>query len=111
MSWNIIFFKSPSGKEVVKDSIRSFENSTISKIGRLIDILRNSGPLLGMPYSKKMSSNLYELRIRGHQEIRIFYTFKTNCIYFLHIFQKKSQKTPTKEMKTAGDRLNNLTKS
>lgn len=109
MSWNIIFFKSSSGQEIVKNAIRSLEQQTISKIGHFMDLLRYKGPFLLMPYSKKLVNGILELRIRGTQEIRIFYTFKQNSIHILHVFQKKSQKTPKKEIKIAMDRLRRLT--
>jgi len=54
-----------------------------------------------MPYAKKIRNNLYELRIRGKRSFRIFYTFDSQIIYLLHIFQKKSQKTPVKEINIA----------
>ena len=109
MSWNITFFKNSRGEEIVKNDIRSFEKATISKIGHLLDLLRYKGPFLLAPYSKKMANNLFELRIRGFQEVRIFYTFKHDSVHVLHVFQKKSQKTPIKEIKTAEERLKHLT--
>lgn len=109
MVWNIIFFKNRSGDEIVKNDIRRFEEPTISKIGRLLDLLRYKGPFLLMPYSKKIKGNLFELRVRGFQEVRIFYTFRRGSVHVLHVFQKKSQKTPVKELKTALERLRRLT--
>lgn len=109
MVWNILFFKNVSGKEIVKNFIRPLEKNTISKVSRYIDILRDKGPFLAMPYSKKISDGLWELRIGGRQNIRIFYTFNGDSIYLLHIFKKKSQKTPLKEIKTAMERQRHLT--
>lgn len=109
MVWNIIFFKNQSGKEIVKDSIRSLERTTMSKVARFLNLLRHEGPFLAMPYSKKITSKIFELRIHGKQEMRIFYTFQDDCVYILHIFQKKSQKTPLKEIRTAEFRLKSLT--
>ncbi|MEK7168894.1 MAG: type II toxin-antitoxin system RelE/ParE family toxin [Patescibacteria group bacterium] len=109
MSWDILFIKNSRGDEIVKDQIRALQKSTIAKIVHHIDLLKEQGPILPMPYSKKIIDNIYELRIRGNQEIRIFYTFNKKQIYFLHLFQKKSQKTPPKELKIAIDRFNVLT--
>lgn len=109
MSWNILFIKNSRGDEIVKDLIRGLQKSTIAKIVHHIDLLKEQGPILPMPYSKKINDNIYELRIRGREEIRIFYTFDKKQIYFLHLFQKKSQKTPPKEIKIAVDRYNTLT--
>lgn len=62
-----------------------------------------------MPYSKKLLSNLYELRVRGQQEVRIFYCFHQDQAIIVHAFIKKSQKTPTKEIETALKRIEQLT--
>ena len=62
-----------------------------------------------MPHTKKVTSDLYELRIRGRQEIRIFYSFVKQDIYLLHVFIKKQQKIPRKEIEIAQTRLKLLT--
>ena len=62
-----------------------------------------------MPYSKKLLTNLYELRVRGRQKVRIFYCFYQNQAIIVHAFIKKSQKTPQKEIKTALNRIALLT--
>lgn len=87
----------------------SFEKSTVSKLTKLIDLLEVYGNKLGMPYSKQVKNNLYELRIRGQQEIRVFYCFYQNKIVFVHAFIKKSQKTPQRDMDTATLRIKQLT--
>ncbi len=109
MVWNIIFYKNQNGKEIVKNDIRDLNEDARSKIARFLDLLRQRGPFLGMPYSKKISSNIFELRIHGKQETRIFYTFQDNNIHMLHVFQKRTQKTPKKEIETAVVRLRSLT--
>ena len=109
MAWNIIFAKSNRGDELVKDLIKKLQKSTIAKIAHHIDLLVEQGPILPMPYFKKITSSIYELRIRGKQEVRIFYTFNKNQIYLLHLFQKKSQKTPSKEIMIAEERFKSLT--
>lgn len=64
-----------------------------------------------MPHSKKLTTDLYELRIRGKQETRIIYGFIKNNIYLLHAFKKQKQQTPRKEIETALKRLCSLTYS
>jgi len=58
-----------------------------------------------MPHSKKLTSNLFELRIRGRVEVRILYTFIRKDIYLLHAFKKKQQKTPREAIGLAKRRL------
>ena len=88
--------------------IESLEDSTIAKVFRAIDLLKIFGLDLRMPHSKKIKNGLFELRIRGKQEVRIFYTFHKMSIILLHGFVKKSQKTPQKEIQIALKRRSTL---
>ncbi|MHA1658561.1 MAG: type II toxin-antitoxin system RelE/ParE family toxin [Promethearchaeota archaeon] len=71
--------------------IVSLEKPTISKILRVIDLLEKFGQNLGLPHSKKIAVRLFELRIRGKQEVRIFYTFHKSQIILFHGFVKNSR--------------------
>ena len=93
----------------VEDFILSLEKSTIAKVLRVIDLLEKFGHQLGLPHSKKMSANLFELRIRGRQEVRIFYTFQKGSVVMVHGFVKKSQKIPKREINQAKRKLKDLT--
>jgi len=57
-----------------------------------------------MPYSKKLTKNLYELRISGKVSLRIIYTQIDQFYVLLHAFQKKTNQTPKKEIQTAESR-------
>lgn len=105
MSWEVNLFTTNRGERPVASFILELDATTKAKVANLLDLLERCGPKLGMPHSKKMSQGLYELRVRGKIEVRIFYTFKNNQIYLLHAFQKKSQKTPRRELKVAESRL------
>lgn len=93
----------------LQEYIYSLEKPTISKFIRLADLLEKFGEKLGMPYAKQIQTNLYELRIRGHQEVRIFYCFYRHQAVFVHAFIKKTQKTPRQGIKTALARIKLLT--
>lgn len=108
MSWEIVLFESTRGEKYVEEFIKTLEHSTIAKVTHAIDLLEKHGPFLGMPHSKKLTSELYELRIKGKQEIRIIYVFIKKDIYLLHAFKKQTQKTPSKELNIAIKRLNYL---
>lgn len=71
------------------------------------DILKSEGKL-EYPYSKKIDRNLFEIRVKYKGEFRGFYAYLAKeYILILHFFQKKSQKTPIKNVKTAKRRLKN----
>lgn len=89
--------------------IESLEKTTVARVLRSIDLLAEFGNGLGMPHSKYVKLNLFELRIHGHQEIRIFYTFSQSQAFLLHGYVKKSQKIPRKELNKALQILKQLT--
>jgi phage-related protein len=108
MSWEIEYYKTPGGQEVIKDFIDNLQESSQAKLGRQLDLLEQYGYELGMPHAKSMGDGLMELRVRsgrGSQEVRVFYAFvMRNRIYLLHGFVKKSQATPKKELDLARQR-------
>ncbi|EKD84530.1 MAG: hypothetical protein ACD_38C00206G0004 [uncultured bacterium] len=93
----------------LEDFIYSLEKQTIAKVIKTVGLLEKFGNLLTLPHSKKLYKNLFELRIRGAQEVRIFYAFHKNQAVLLHGFIKKSQKTPLKELNLALKKLKSLT--
>jgi len=93
----------------VDNFIKSLEKSTGTKIAHHIDLLVRFGNQLRMPYGKSLGDNLFELRVRGQQEIRIFYAFYQDQAVLLHGFIKKTQKTPRREVEIALAKLNTLT--
>ena len=101
LSWKIIVFESERGEKFVEEFIQSLDKSTISKVSNHIDLLQENGSILGMPHAKKLTKDIYELRVRGREEVRIFYAFLGREIYLLHGFKKKTQKTPQKEIDIA----------
>jgi len=89
----------------VEEFISSLDDKAVAKVLRTIDLLEQFGNRLGLPHSKKISRGLYELRVRGKQEVRIFYVFKRNQAILIHGFVKKSQKTPQKELRLAKQKM------
>ena len=62
---------------------------------------------LDMPHGRKMrgQGGLYEIRSGRH---RILYCIEGGIAILLHAFQKKSQKTPQKEIEVATKRMKQL---
>lgn len=108
-NWVILTFETSKGEKVIDDFIRNLQAPTNAKIIHIVNLLKQYGNKLGMPHSKSLGSGLYELRIRGKEEIRIFYCFKAKKIIFLlHTFKKKTQTTPNKEIALALQRMKSL---
>lgn len=108
MAWKVKFFQTTRGDYPVKDFMEEQDQPTFAKIISAIELLETDGPFLKPPYIKKLQDKLYELRISGKVMIRIFYTIKDGEYYLLHGFKKKTQKTPSKEIKIALDRIKEL---
>lgn len=105
MAWKVNDLKTPRGENLIESFIVKQEQGTKAKITRMILALERYGPNLGMPYSKKIDKDLWELRISGKETVRVFYTVRKNEIILLHIFKKKTEKTPLREIKLARQRL------
>ena len=94
----------------IEHFIAGLEKSTIAKVLRMFDLLETFGYRLGMPHTKKIGNGLFELRIRGAQEVRFLYIFrKEQIVIVLHGFVKKTQKLPMKDLKLAQQRKASLT--
>lgn len=105
--WEIIYYEIPQGSLPVFEFIQNLDVRIQNKIADVLDLLIDFGTLVGPPHSKKVTGTpLWELRILGSDNIRIFYVAIINHKFLLlHAFQKKKQKTDKKEIKTATDRL------
>jgi phage-related protein len=102
MSWEIIFYKTPSGQPVVQKFIDDLPENPRPRIMRNIDLLEQYGSQLGMPHSRSLGGGLLELRVRGQTDVRVFYAFVSGRrIYLLHGFVKKRQTIPKREFDIA----------
>ena len=71
------------------------------RVNLTIEILRKEGKL-EFPCVKKLNNKLYEVRLDFKGNWRIIYSYvNKNIIIILTVFQKKSQKTPRKEIDRA----------
>ncbi len=94
--------------KTIEDFISKLDKVTIAKTLRTLDLLERFGNKLGMPHSKKIDNNLFELRIRGKKEVRIIYCFHKNTIILLNGFIKKTNKIPKRSLLLAKNRLNSI---
>lgn len=108
-NWKIVYYHDSRGKEPIYDFIESLNSNAQSKVSNTFDLLCQFGINLGYPHIKKVTStDLWELRILGNDNIRIFYIAATGRQFLLlHGFVKKTQKTDKKELKIAISRLRN----
>lgn len=105
--WRIDYYETASNKFPVKDFIDKLPIKSQTKVYNTLELLTEFGLRLGLPHAKKVTgTQLWELRILGEKSSRFFYIAKAGKSFLLlHSFNKKSQKTPQKEIKTALARL------
>lgn len=79
---------------------------------RVAELLESFGPQkVGMPHVRPLEGKLWEMRMTGRDGIaRAVYVAQTGQrLTVLHVFTKKTQKTPRKAIETAHARLRSLT--
>lgn len=91
--------------------IQSWPKDLLADYARLVELLAEFGPEIGMPHSRAMGGGLFELRLRSRTGIgRTFYCFQVGKkIVVLHAFIKKTQETPLRELAKARQRMKGLT--
>jgi phage-related protein len=104
------FFTNPHGKSPVQEFIDRCSARQQVKILRFLKYLQEFGLTTAIPNSRKLKGTpLWELRILGRDNIRIIYaTVGKGRVVVLHLFSKKTLKTPRKEVKIALDRYKQL---
>lgn len=91
-SWKIVHYRNNRNDGPVIEFINNLPLSTRNKTAHLLELLSHKGFEVRMPYSKQLYHNLYELRVRGKIEVRIFYSFFGQDVLLLHGFIKKRNK-------------------
>lgn len=97
---NVSFFDS----RVLK-FIEGLDKSSHAKVSHCFDLLEKLGNQIGLPHSKKVTKDFYELRISGQIAVRLLYIFRGEEAVIIHGFIKKTQKTPQHELDIAVRKL------
>ena len=103
----IIYYLTSSSENPVKKFIGSLSEKQQRKIARVLNYIEEYGLITAIPHVKKLTGTpLWEIRIVGQDNMRVFYArISSDSILLLHGFIKKSQITPRKEIETALNRL------
>lgn len=105
--WSIVFYAEPSGSDPVGEFLSSLDLRTQARFEWSIEqlILRNTQAR--EPLVKHLEGRIWELRRESNTNIfRLLYALLPGRrILFLHGFQKKTQKTPRREIVIAQTRL------
>lgn len=106
-AWTIEFYQTEDGKSPVDEFLKSLDDKTQARFIWSIEQLRVLNVHAREPLVKHLDGKLWELRrASGGNIYRLMYFFFSGRkIVFLHGFQKKSQKTPRREIETAQTRM------
>lgn len=95
----------------VEAEIKALPADMQARYLRLADLIEAHGlDRIGAPHVKHLEGKLWELRITGRDGIAraIYVTATGRRVVVLHVFVKKTQKTPPRSLETARKRLKEL---
>jgi len=104
----VMFFKTETGREPVREWIKSLMQEEQHIIGSDMLAVQYGWPM-GMPLVRKLEEELWEMRSTlGNRIARVLFTVQGAVMVPLHGFIKKSQKTPKDDLDLARRRLREL---
>lgn len=104
----VIFFKTLSGNEPVREWLKSLPMQDKRVIGEDIKTAQFGWPL-GMPLIRKIEPGLWEVRSHTNSGVaRVLFTVDGNLMVLLHGYVKKSVKMPLDDLALARKRLSQL---
>ena len=98
----VVFFRTESGREPVREWLKELDAGDRKAIGEDIKLVQFRWPL-GMPLVDKLEPDLWEVRsrLKGGRIARVCFTARAGEMALLHGFIKKTQKTPAQELDLA----------
>jgi phage-related protein len=108
--WSVVFYIEDDGNRPVQEFLASLDRKTQARFDWSIEQLRVRNTQAGEPLVRHLEDKLWELRRESDTNIyRLLYAFVGGRrILFLHGFQKKTQKTPRRELEVAQRRLDHF---
>jgi phage-related protein len=105
----VFFYRSSSGEEPVRLFLKELSENDRKAVGEDLKTVERGWPL-GMPLVRKMEAGIWEVRslLSDGRALRILFTIANSCMVLLHVFVKKSAKTPERELKTARERVKQI---
>ena len=95
------FYRSKSGRELVREWLDKLSNQDKKRVGRDLRRLQMQWPI-GMPLVRKIEKDLWEIRTHLATGLaRTLFTISQNRVILLHGFIKKTAKLPLVELDTA----------
>jgi phage-related protein len=98
----VAFYRTPAGKEVVRDWLRGLDGSDRNAVGQDLMRVQYRWPI-GMPLCRAMGEGLWEVRsnLPSNRIAWMLFSIQEGKIVVLHGFIKKSRKTPDEDLALA----------
>lgn len=102
----IVFYRSPSGKEPVREYLLDLPLSDKAAVADVLDAIGEYGLNAPGVRFRQIKGKLWEFRVQAKASYRIFYVVVSGPIMvLLHGYKKQSQKAPDKEIRIAERRM------
>lgn len=101
--WIVAFYLDARGRNPVLEFINSLPEPDQARVLRVLKLLQEFGPLLGMPHARPIEGKLWELRAGASRVFYLAYTGRQFVL--LHGYLKKTQEAPRREIETARRRM------
>ncbi len=107
VGWSVVFYIDDGGHSPVREFLEGLDQKTQVRFAWSIEQLRLRNLRAREPLIRHLEGDIWELREESQTNIyRLLYFFaRGRRIVLLHGFQKKTQKTPRREIETARHRL------
>jgi len=107
VTYSIIYYS-----DQVQEELMALPDTLQARYIGLTARMIEHGPNLGLPHTDALGGGLFELRLKGAEGIaRVMYCLMIQReILVLHVFVKKTQKTPLKELRIARQRMKEFKK-
>jgi phage-related protein len=107
MKWKINFYN-----ESVKEAMNQLHPTVKAKFEAIREKMLEHGPDLGLPFTRAMGKGFFEIRAKGLAGIArgLFCILSKNTIVILHVFTKKTETIPKKELDLAIKRMKEVKK-
>ena len=101
--YDVLFYDLPDGSKPVKDFMDTLDAKMFVKVVRTIDMLKQVGPSMRLPYSEHLDDGIFEIRVKQGTNITrvLYFFFVGKKIILTNGFVKKTQKTPKNELALA----------
>lgn len=106
----VYFYKTAAGRSPIEAYIDRLPDRDKARFMEVVEELEQNGLQAARLVLKPIDGKLWEIKFRSYSgSFRVFYIMiSKETMIWLHVFSKKSQKTPQKELKIARSRMKEI---